>query len=87
MPVPVLVPAPAAGSRRSTSTFQPCEKACIAKKISSARVTVGLPDVSAYPALFAELLARGWTEADCAALAGGNLLRALREAESFAART
>jgi membrane dipeptidase len=50
-------------------------------------VTVGLPDVSAYPALFAELLARGWTEADCAALAGGNLLRALREAESFAART
>jgi membrane dipeptidase len=49
-------------------------------------VTVGLPDVSAYPALFAELLARGWTEADCAALAGGNLLRALREAESFAAR-
>jgi membrane dipeptidase len=49
-------------------------------------VTAGLQDVSAYPALFAELLARGWTEADCAALAGGNLLRALREAESFAAR-
>jgi len=49
-------------------------------------VTVGLPDVSAYPALFAELLARGWTEADCAALAGGNVLRALREAETFAAR-
>jgi membrane dipeptidase len=49
-------------------------------------VTVGLPDVSAYPALFAELLARGWTEADCAALAGDNLLRALRDAESFAAR-
>src|SRR5580698_5975260 len=47
-------------------------------------VTVGLQDVSAYPALFAELLARGWTEADCAALAGGNLLRALPEAESFA---
>jgi membrane dipeptidase len=49
-------------------------------------VTVGLQDVSTYPALFAELLARGWTEADCAALAGGNLLRGLREAESFAAR-
>ncbi len=49
-------------------------------------VTVGLEDVSAYPALFAELLGRGWTESDCAALAGGNLLRALREAESFAAR-
>jgi membrane dipeptidase len=49
-------------------------------------VTVGLEDVSAYPALFAELLARGWTEPDCAALAGGNLLRVLRAAESFAAR-
>jgi membrane dipeptidase len=47
-------------------------------------VTVGLEDVSAYPALFAELLARGWTQADCAALAGGNLLRALRQAEAFA---
>jgi membrane dipeptidase len=45
-------------------------------------VTVGLQDVSRYPALFAELLHRGWSEPDCAALAGGNLLRALREAES-----
>jgi membrane dipeptidase len=47
-------------------------------------VTVGLEDVSTYPALFAELLRRGWTEADCAALAGGNLLRALRAAEACA---
>jgi len=47
-------------------------------------VTVGLEDVSTYPALFAELLRRGWTEPDCAALAGGNLLRALRSAEAFA---
>jgi membrane dipeptidase len=47
-------------------------------------VTVGLEDVSAYPALFAELTVRGWTEADCAALAGGNLLRVLRDAESAA---
>jgi len=47
-------------------------------------VTVGLEDVSTYPALFAGLLARGWSESDCAALAGGNLLRVLREAESFA---
>ena len=49
-------------------------------------VTVGLEDVSTYPALLAELLARGWTEPDCAALAGGNLLRALHAAESAAAR-
>ena len=48
-------------------------------------VTVGLEDVSTYPALFAELLRRGWTEPDCAALAGGNVLRALRSAEAFAA--
>ena len=48
-------------------------------------VTAGLEDVSAYPALFAELLRRGWTDPDCAALAGGNLLRALRAAEAFAA--
>jgi membrane dipeptidase len=51
----------------------------------TADVTVGLEDVSCYPALFAELLRRGWTESDCAALAGANLLRALREAEAFAA--
>jgi membrane dipeptidase len=44
----------------------------------------GLADVSRYPALFAELLARGWTEDDCAALAGGNLLRVLRAAERVA---
>ena len=47
-------------------------------------VTEGLHDVSRYPALFTELLRRGWTEAECRALAGGNVLRALREAESFA---
>jgi len=50
-------------------------------------VTAGLQDVSTYPALFAELLRRGWTEPDCAALAGGNLLRALRAAEAFAGQT
>ena len=44
----------------------------------------GLTDVSCYPALFAELLARGWSEPDCAALAGGNILRVLREAEATA---
>jgi membrane dipeptidase len=47
-------------------------------------VTVGLEDVSTYPALFAELFTRGWTEPECAALAGGNLLRVLRAAESAA---
>jgi membrane dipeptidase len=50
----------------------------------SARMPAGLSDVSSYPALFAELLTRGWTEEDCAALAGGNLLRVLRDAEKAA---
>jgi membrane dipeptidase len=45
----------------------------------------GLEDVSRYPALFRELTSRGWSEADCAALAGGNILRVMRAAESFAA--
>ncbi|HEY4464608.1 MAG TPA: dipeptidase [Streptosporangiaceae bacterium] len=42
----------------------------------------GLADVSGYPALFAELLDRGWPEKDCAALASGNILRVLRDAEA-----
>jgi membrane dipeptidase len=44
----------------------------------------GLTDVSCYPALFAELLDRGWNDADCGSLASGNILRVLRDAESVA---
>jgi membrane dipeptidase len=47
---------------------------------------VGLEDVSTYPNLFAELIRRGWTEADLAKLAGENVLRALRGAEAVARR-
>jgi membrane dipeptidase len=47
--------------------------------------TVGLHDVSRYPALFAELQQRRWSEADLKLLAGANILRALRGAEEFAA--
>ncbi len=46
---------------------------------------VGLEDVSGYPNLFAELLSRGWTDADLARLAGGNILRVMRAAEAVAA--
>jgi membrane dipeptidase len=42
----------------------------------------GLQDVSGYPALFAELLDRRWTEADCGKLASGNILRVMRDAEA-----
>ena len=49
-------------------------------------VIVGLEDVSTYPALFAELSRRGWSDQDLRKLAGENLLRALRQAEAVAAR-
>jgi membrane dipeptidase len=49
-------------------------------------MAAGLEDVASYPALFAELLRRGWTEADLAKLSRGNVLRVLRGAEDAAAR-
>ena len=51
-----------------------------------AETVVGLEDVSTYPALFAELARRGWTEAELRKLAGENALRALQGAEATAAR-
>ena len=49
-------------------------------------VPAGLEDVSKFPDLFAELIRRGWSDADLRKLAGQNLLRVLRQAESTAAR-
>jgi membrane dipeptidase len=46
----------------------------------------GLSDVSMYPNLFAELIHRGWTDADLKKLAGENILRVLTNAEQVAAR-
>ena len=45
----------------------------------------GLEDVSGYPHLFAELIRRGWSDADLAKLANGNILRVLHRAEEVAA--
>lgn len=42
----------------------------------------GLEDVSRYPELFAELLDRGWTEAELELVAGKNLLRVMRANEA-----
>ena len=45
----------------------------------------GLTGVQAYPLLFAELIRRGWSDANLAKLAGGNVLRVMRRAEQVAA--
>lgn len=45
----------------------------------------GLGGVEDYPTLFAELIRRGWSDANLAKLAGGNVLRAMRRAEAVAA--
>ena len=44
----------------------------------------GLEDVSTYPNLFAELIRRGWKDADLKKLANGNMLRVMHEAEAVA---
>lgn len=45
------------------------------------RVPTGLEDVSKYPALVAELLARNWTEEEVRGALAENLLRVFREVE------
>jgi membrane dipeptidase len=46
----------------------------------------GLDAVDRYPALLEELARRGWSDADLAKVAGGNLLRVLARAEEVSAR-
>jgi membrane dipeptidase len=49
-------------------------------------VVQGLEDVSTYPALFAELARRGWSDTELRKLAGENFLRVFAEAEAVAKR-
>ena len=49
-------------------------------------VPAGLEDVSKFPALTAELLRRGWPEADVRKVLGQNTLRVMRRVEETAAR-
>jgi membrane dipeptidase len=44
----------------------------------------GMDGVDSYPTLFRELARRGWSDADLAKLAGGNLLRVMERAEQVA---
>jgi membrane dipeptidase len=58
----------------------------IASDFWGGEMPVGLEDVSRYPHLFAELIRRGWQDADLRKLAGENLLRAFARAEAVARR-
>jgi membrane dipeptidase len=49
-------------------------------------VVQGLEDVSRYPDLLAELIARGWTDAELRGVIGGNVLRVMQQAERVAER-
>lgn len=46
----------------------------------------GLEDTSVFPALFAELIRRGWSESDLEKLAGGNTIRVLKAVEAASRR-
>jgi membrane dipeptidase len=46
----------------------------------------GLEDVGDFPALFAELIRRGWNDGDLRKLAGQNVLRVMRQAETVSRR-
>jgi membrane dipeptidase len=49
-------------------------------------VVQGLEDVSTFPALFAELAKRGWSDSDLRKLAGENFLRVFAQAEAVSKR-
>jgi len=46
----------------------------------------GMDGVESYPALLLELMKRGWSDANIARLAGGNILRVMEQAERVAAQ-
>jgi len=46
----------------------------------------GLEGVDRFPALLQELARRGWSDADLAKVAGGNLLRVMSQTEIVSAR-
>jgi membrane dipeptidase len=50
-----------------------------------ATTTEGMDDVAGYPALFAELARRGYSQGDLRKIASGNMLRVLKAAEAYAA--
>ena len=55
--------------------------------MSCDRVPRGLEDVSKYPALFAELLSRGYSDQDIEKISRGNFLRVFKAVEDVSKHT
>ena len=66
---------------RQGRRLRPCRDRRRPRRHSTTRPP-GLDGVEDYPNLFAELIRRGWSDANLAKLAGGNVLRVLRRAEA-----
>ena len=74
-------------SREDSETFPSTPgQLDLLRRLSNELSALGLEDVSTYPALFAELARRGWTEDELRKLASENVLRVWREAEAEAER-
>lgn len=70
--------------KNSVINSNPSTEFCFYSKIivlCCFRTPTGLEDVSKYPELFAELLAKGWIERDIQKLAGLNLIRVFKAVE------
>ena len=85
--------APRRRSRRWPITSSTCAMwrgwitlASAATSTGSRMCRSGLEDVASFPRLFAELIRRGWSDADLKKLAGQNLLRVFHQAEATAAK-
>lgn len=75
---------PATGTRQPTRVAGGAGGGCRRARLRAAgwrRLPTGLEDVSTYPALVAELLARNWTEAEVEAALAKNLLRVFKKVE------
>ena len=84
-PAPVVPIAVVADHIEHVATIAGHDHVGIGADLDGVEATVaGMEGVDGYPRLFAELIRRGWNDADLAKLAGGNVLRAMRGAEATA---
>jgi membrane dipeptidase len=69
------------GPRPKATLAQYCDHIGIGSDFFGGATVEGLEDVSTFPAVFAELIRRGWSEDNLAKLASGNFLRVFAEIE------